>query len=139
MASAIVLKICGVTRARTLEHTLEIGEIVARGAYGGSLSSIREQGERHPLYQQIAVHPDLPFTAKRLWICVKVYELLFIHPKFRESTLGIAHLRAVLNLTSEIQERFLTSAVEMRWTCEQLEKQASAFRRQGKCAVPRRT
>lgn len=130
LADAIVAKICRVTRDRTLQHALEIGEIVAQGAYEGSLKAVAAQGQGHPVYSRIATHPALPFTPKHLWICVKIHELLQLHPRFRSSHhLGVAHLRAVLNLPAPVQERLLVSADGEAWTSEELEHAASNFRR----------
>ena len=130
LADAIVARIRHITRLRALEHAVEIGEIVTQGVYDGNLALLRDRGDEHPLYRQVAHHRELPFSPKTLWTYLKVYDLVKTFPKLRESKhLGLAHLRAVINLPEGIQERLLRRAEIDRWTSERTEEEAQSHRR----------
>jgi hypothetical protein len=130
LADAIVARIRHITRLRALEHAVEIGEIVTQGVYDGDIALLRDRGEEHPLYRQVAHHRELPFSPKTLWTYLKVYELVKTFPKLRESKhLGLAHLRAVINLPEGIQERLLRRAEVDRWTSARTEEEAQSHRR----------
>lgn len=130
LADAIVERLRSVTRARTLEHALEVGEIIAQGVYEGDSGEIAAHGEAHPLYRRVANHDALPFGRRRLWTCLKIYELVLRFPGLRTTShLGVAHLRAVLNLPPSVQERLLGAAERDRLTSDRLEELASNHRR----------
>jgi hypothetical protein len=130
LADAIVARIRHISRLRALEHAVEIGEIVTQGVYDGNISLLQQGGEEHPLYRQVAHHRELPFSPKTLWTYLKVYELVKVFPKLRESKhLGLAHVRAVINLPQGIQEKLLRRAEVDRWTSERTEEEAQSHRR----------
>jgi hypothetical protein len=129
LADAIVARIRHITRTKTLEHAVDVAEVVAQGVYDGNLSLLRDRGEEYPLYRQVAYHRELPFSPKTLWTYLKVYELIRTFPKLRESPhLGFSHLRAVVNLPEGVQARLLQRAETDAWTSDRLEEEAQAHR-----------
>jgi hypothetical protein len=136
----LVQELSQLTRAKTLEVTLKIGELVTHRIFHGDLSALRARGRRDHSIRKLAAHPKLPFSPSALWRAIGIYELLHRFPQFRSSAhLGVTHYRAVLGLPVAVQSELLAAAHEQRWTGEHLQSLATCkrqpFRTSGRRAI----
>jgi hypothetical protein len=130
------------SRLATLDMTIQVGKLVFERVFGASLALVRQQGRKSESFRRLARHPHLPFSATALWRSVATYELLQRLPGLSQAAhLGTAHLRVVLGLPQDEQEKLLRSAVTLRWTVQELELNARPRRqlrapRRGRRALP---
>jgi hypothetical protein len=124
-----VEKLRQLARTANLKMTLEVGSIVVDGVYGGDLAAVRRGEATDVPFRKLAAHPNVPFGAVTLWRAVGIYELSTRFPGIAKAKhLGVSHLRAILGLPHDAQERLLRAGEQERWTTDQLEQQASILR-----------
>lgn len=138
----LVAKLHHVARTAALNGALEIGALVTHAIFAGDAAALRSQGRKNASLRKLARHPNLPFSAVTLWRSVWIYELSARFPALAKSKhLGIAHLRTLLGLPQEVQERLYRLAETERWTVEHLERvvagrRAKSGRRRGRKPLP---
>jgi hypothetical protein len=118
----VVAQIRRITRCANLEFALRVGAIIIHHFYDGDTSRWRSRGAKVSSFRRLAQHPELPFSAGALYRCVALFELCerFKAPS-RWEHLGASHLRIVLGLPPDVQERILVVANENRWTVKTLQ------------------
>jgi hypothetical protein len=135
LVAHVVDELKTIARSATLAFTLKVGEIVFLRIYRGDKGLLRRQRGKYASFRRLAAHPGLPFSAATLWRAVAIYELVQRLPERTATThLGVAHLRSVLGLAPDVQERLLREAEQGRWTKEEIEERAAEWR----AAAPRR-
>jgi hypothetical protein len=126
----IVRQLNAVCKSATFEFALSIGKVVIDNVYAGNLLAWRDRGPKNASFRKLAKHPELPMSPSALYRCVAIYELsdrLAIDPRGRLSS---SHLRLVLPLSQEVQERLLRRADAEAWSVARLgEETPHAHRR----------
>jgi hypothetical protein len=125
----VINRLCEISRGATMDLTLEVGEIVYREIYGGSLEALRARGPKDQSLRRLAAHPRLPFSASTLWRAVSVFEVVQRIPAVAASKhVGVTHLRAILGLPHAVQENLLSAAEQGRWTAGEVADRAALHR-----------
>lgn len=137
----VVQGLCQISRAATMEFALKVGELVFQKIYGGDIEALRRRGPKDQSFRRLASHPSLPFSAATLWRSVAIFDLVQRFPGVVQMRhLGVAHVRAILGLPGDVQERILREAESERWTKERIEERAALHRqrsaRRGRPPVP---
>lgn len=120
----------GLARGASLSFALAVGRIVIDTLYDGDLSAWRSRERKDYALRALAARSDLPVSASALYRALAVYELSRRAGEHTMSSahLGLSHLRAVLGLPPELQQRLLKLAEEERWTVARLEREILGLR-----------
>jgi len=128
-----VERLGAVRRGASLGFALDVGRIVIDTLYGGDLSAWRRRERKDTALRALSRQRDLPLSTSALYRALALYEL----SRRGEGTgvgferLHVSHLRAVLGLSPEVQDRLLTAADREKWTVARLEREALALRSRG--------
>jgi hypothetical protein len=117
-------------RGASLSFALAVGRIVVESLYDGDLTAWRRRERKEHALRTLAAQSDLPISASALYRALAVYELCQ-RPGARAMQwqhLGLSHVRAVLGLPVEVQNRLLKLAEEERWTVARLERETLGIR-----------
>ncbi len=123
----LVVELNRIGRAATFDFTIAIGKLVIDRLYRGDLVAWRHRGLKATSFRRLAKHPDLPMSPGALYRCVAIYELcerLGIRSWKHVST---SHLRLVLPLSPNDQERLLSTAETSHWSVRQLEHEIAGI------------
>lgn len=125
-----VQELQGLARGASLSFALGVGRVVIETLYDGDLSAWRGRGRKDHALRVLAARRDLPVSASALYRALAVYELsrCLGDRATSSSHLGLSHLRAVLGLSPDTQQRLLKLADDERWTVARLEREASCVR-----------
>jgi hypothetical protein len=127
----VVSQLNRVCRASSLEFALRVGAIIIYHFYKGDTDAWRTRGPKLNSFRRLAEHPELPMSAAALYRCVAVFELCDrLNAPSRWRRLGASHLRVVLGVPHERQEKLLSAANEERWSVQALEHRARQFKQQ---------
>jgi hypothetical protein len=117
----IVAQLGRLARTASLEFALRVGAVIVHHFYGGDTDAWRLRGPKTASFRRLAEHPGLPMSPGALYRCVAIFELCDrLGAPSRWRNLGASHLRAVLGLDAEVQERVLAIANAERWTVRTL-------------------
>jgi hypothetical protein len=117
------------TRGATLEFALRVGKIVVDTLYDGDLTAWRSRAKKDFALRALASSPELPMSASALYRALAIYELScrqMLAAGWKH--LGVSHLRTVLGLPSETQNRLLARAEAEQWTVTKLEREVLGLR-----------
>lgn len=134
-----VHQLCILTRVATLEFALGVGKVVVETLYEGDLSAWRSRARKDHALRALAASPELPLSASALYRALAIYELSRRNVQgtgWRH--LGVSHLRTVLGLSSEAQNRLLATAESERWTVARMEREALLLRARSRCSGGRK-
>jgi hypothetical protein len=138
---AVVTKLNEMARASGVELAREMGEIIIDNFFGGELERYRERGERDASLRALAKHPALLMSPASVYRAVGIYDLT---ERFGTDWkhLSASHLRAVLGLGENDQQKLLTQAEDKEWTADKVEAEAIKLRKKvadgrGRPALPR--
>lgn len=132
----VVAQIKRITRSANLEFALRVGGVIIHHFYEGDTSAWRARGAKSLSFRRLSRHPELPFSAGTLYRCVALFELCErLNAASRWEHLGASHLRVVLGLPPDAQERVLAAANKNRWTVKMLH---SSVAREKASSTPRR-
>lgn len=108
---------------------IAVGEAIVRHCYGGDIEAWRNRGPSVQL-RHLESHPRLPFARKTVYLGLHFYDLSLrlTHQPFLND-LGVGHVRAVLGLKPDDQERLLSAAHTDHWTIAQLAERVAETRR----------
>jgi hypothetical protein len=117
-----VAQIKRIARCANLEFALRVGAVIIHHVYDGDTSAWRSKGPKTSSFRRLAQHSELPLSAGSLYRCVALFELCErLNAPSRWQHLGASHLRMVLGLPRDAQERVLVTANENRWTVKALQ------------------
>jgi hypothetical protein len=126
----VVAQIKRLTRTAGLEFALRVGAVIVHHFYDGDAAAWRARGPRATSFRRLAQRPDLPLSSAALCRCVAMFELCNrLNAPSRWDHLGASHLRLVLGLPPDEQEKILSIANAQRWTVKVLEQHV--LRRKG--------
>lgn len=129
-----------VCRNTSLEFALHVGSVIIHYFYGGNTETWRARGPKATSFRRLAEHPELPMSPGALYRCVALFELCDrLDAPSRWRNLGASHLRTVLGLPSELQEKILTRANNDRWTVEALDSEVRKHKEVRKSRGGRKT
>ncbi|MEZ4370777.1 MAG: hypothetical protein R3B07_08125 [Polyangiaceae bacterium] len=112
----------------TLEGCLELGEVVLKKFYGGSLATFRKLGTRHVSFRKLSEDPEVPVNGLALYRAISIYNVYHQHKAWRYKHNGMSHFRAVLSLPVKDQARLLDQSEKQGWTVNRLAHEASVLR-----------
>jgi hypothetical protein len=124
----LVLRLNAVCKATTFDFAMAVGKLVVDSCYGGDPKIWRDRGRKDTSFRKLARHPDLAMSASALYNSVAIYELsqrLGISSWKRMST---SHLRLVLPLSPNDQERLLRLAENQSWPVTRLNEEVRRLR-----------
>jgi CheY-like chemotaxis protein len=127
VVSRVVRELNTICKTTTFDFAQSIGKVVIDNFYGGDLGGWRDRGPKDASFRTLAKHPDLPLSPSALYRSVAIYEVctrLAIGPRGRLSS---SHVREVLALSSEHQERLLRRAEGERWSVAKLREEAAGI------------
>jgi hypothetical protein len=120
----VVMQIKRLARNASLEFALRVGAVIIHHFYAGDTEAWRSKGPKTASFRALARHPELPLSAGSLCRCVALFELCErLNAPARWEHLGASHLRLVLGLPPNIQERILAVANAKRWTVRTLQQE----------------
>lgn len=112
-------------RSSSLEFAHRVGSVVLEKLYGGDFELLRDRGPKDASLRKLAGHPDLPLSASGLYQAIAVFEILErLGGVYACKHLCRSHVRAVLALPEEAQERLLERAEAQQWTVDRLKTEA---------------
>jgi hypothetical protein len=104
-----------------LRLTVGIGRVVFEKVYGGEVELWRSRGKKHPSLRELARHPRQPFSRARLARAVGIYVLSLRRPDLLGlNGLKSCHLREILGLDDNAQDRLLGESVAQGWSVRRL-------------------
>jgi hypothetical protein len=124
----VVTRINSISRAATFDFAMAVGSLIIESFYGGDLAAWRDRGPKDASFRKLAKHPALPMSPGALYRSVAMYELCRRLGISAWKHVSTSHLRLVLPLHSEEQERLLTSAEENRWPVRRMEEEIAVVR-----------
>jgi hypothetical protein len=120
----VVAQIKRLARTANLEFSLRVGAVIIHHFYGGDTDSWRSRGPKISSFRRLSQHPDLPLSAGALYRCVALFELCDrLNAPTRWEHLGASHLRLVLGLPADTQEKLLALANANRWTVKTFQRE----------------
>lgn len=126
----IVSELNGICRTSSLEFALRVGAVVIHHFYEGDTKAWRDRGPKLHSFRRLAEHPKLLIGPGALYRCVAVFELCDrLRAPSRWRRLGASHLRAVVGVPEDKQERLLTLANDQHWSVQQLEAKAQELKK----------
>lgn len=125
----VVAHIKRLTRTASLEFALRVGAVIIHHFYGGDADAWRSRGPKTASFRRLARHPDLPLSPGALYRCVALFELCQrLNAPSRWEHLGASHLRLVLGLPVDIQEKLLATANARRWPVKTLQQEVAVVK-----------
>lgn len=121
----VVTHIRQICTESSLDFALRVGGVVIHHFYGGDVTAWRSRGHKANSFRRLAEHPKLPMSPAALYRCVAVFELCDrLNAPSRWRRLSASHLRTVIGLESENQERLLSLANREQWSVKMLQDAA---------------
>ena len=121
----VVAQIRQICRDPSLEFALRVGGVVIHHFYDGDVAAWRSRGPKLHSFRRLAEHPELPMSPAGLYRCVAVFEVCErLKAPSRWRRLGASHLRSVIGLDSDTQQRLLSQANSEQWTVKVLRQEA---------------
>jgi hypothetical protein len=125
----VVRELKGICRNSNLEFALHVGRLIIHRFHDGNMNDWRSRGAKTTSFRQLSAHPELPMSAVVLYRCVALFELCDrLDAPSRWRHLGVSHLRAVIGLPTEEQERILSAGNASRWSVQEMDAEARKFR-----------
>ncbi|MGD0679019.1 MAG: hypothetical protein ABSC94_26745 [Polyangiaceae bacterium] len=123
-----VRELNAICRTATLEFALAVGEFVITRFYGNDLAQWRSRDPaKHASLRKLSRHPDLAMSPGALYRSVAMYELSDRICVRQCRFLSTSHLRVVLPLLPEQQERLLRESESFGWSVRRLEEEVEAL------------
>jgi hypothetical protein len=134
----VVRKLNVICKAATLEFALAVGKLIVDGFFGGDISRCRSRDPRKDVsLRKLARHPDLPLSRSALYRSIAIYELCERLSIRRWRHVSTSHIRLVLPLPTDAQERLLRLAEVNGWTVRQLDEEIGGTARDAPSGVQR--
>jgi hypothetical protein len=128
MVVAMIQQMC---RDSSLEFALRVGGVIVHHFYDGDTSAWRARGPKTNSFRRLASHPGLPMSPGTLYRCVAIFELCDrLDAVSRWRNLSATHLRVVLRLPPDSQEKVLQDANKNRWSVHELEDEVRKYKPQ---------
>jgi hypothetical protein len=119
--SQVVWRLNTLCKTATLSFALGVGELVVTRVYSGDISRFRSREPKGELALRfIANHPDLAMSRVTLYRSIAIYELCERLGMRSWLHVSSSHMRLVLPLCTEDQERLLCEAEANAWSVSQL-------------------
>lgn len=119
----VVAQLKRMARTASLEFALQVGALIIHHFYAGDTTAWRARGPKNSSFRRLSQHPELPLSAGSLYRCVALFELCErLDAPSRWQHLGVSHLRLVIGLPPQTQERLLVVANDQRWTVQALQQ-----------------
>jgi hypothetical protein len=131
--ASTISKLGTIERGASVSFALQVGATIVEQMFHGNSAQLRRRGPKDLSLRRLARHPDLPMTARSLYLAVGIYELcgrLGQDPSLLR--LDISHFEAVLPAPRAQQTALLLQAAADRWTVRRLREKVAAM------ALPRR-
>jgi hypothetical protein len=130
VVEALVRELNDLHRSATLEFALKVGRLIVQRFYGGDLTAWRSHAAKEASFRKLAARADrdLHISVSSLYRAVALFELCARIDISARKHLGVAHLRAVLGLPAEQQQRLLRDAHDGAWTVRQVVAEAGKLR-----------
>jgi hypothetical protein len=127
--SQIVWRLNALCKTATLSFALGVGELVVAHVYSGDISRFRSREPKGELaLRYIAKHPDLAMSPVTLYRSIALYELCQRLGMRSWAHVSSSHMRLVLPLRAEDQERLLCEAEANAWSVSQLNQKVGQLR-----------
>jgi hypothetical protein len=121
----VVAQIRQICRDSSLEFALRVGGVVIHHFYGGDVDAWRSRGPKLHSFRRLAEHSELPMSPAVLYRCVALFEMCErLKAPSRWRRLGASHLRTVIGLDPDTQQRLLSRANSEQWTVKSLQQEA---------------
>jgi hypothetical protein len=113
-----------------LRLSIGIGELILGRIYGSNVQAWQSRGRKDGSFRALAKHPQLPFSAATLCRSVGIYLVSRRRPDLIAlGNLGPSHVRELLGLQSEVQDRLLDRANDQRWSVQKVRDEVSRVQR----------
>jgi hypothetical protein len=123
----VVAQLNAICKTATLKFALDVGALVVRHFYAGNVAIWRNRDRtKDTSLRKLARHPHLPMSPSALYRCVAIYELCERLQLTTWKHISSGHMRLVLPLAPDQQERLLSTAEAERWSVRQLDARVEA-------------
>jgi hypothetical protein len=119
----VVFRLNGIAKAATFDFAIAVGALIINNLYGGDLDGWRHRGPKCSSFRRLAKHPELSMSAGALYRSVAIYELCERFGVKKCRHVSTSHLRLMLPLGRQDQERLLNDAETGRWSVRRLQKE----------------
>ena len=124
----VVRQLNAICKAATLDFALAVGKVVVEQFYSGDLELWRSRSpKKHVSLRKLSRHPLLPMSAGALYRSVSMYELCKRLNITSWKSISTSHMRLVLPLAADEQERLLREAEDNAWSVRRLDKEVAAI------------
>src|SRR5262245_57387900 len=119
-----------IKRTASVTFGLQVGATIVEQMFHGNSIELRRRGPKDLSLRRLARHPELPMTARTLYLAVGIYELCTRLGQDPASLrLDVSHFEAVLPAPRAHQTALLLQAAANRWTVRRLREKVAAIAR----------
>jgi hypothetical protein len=122
-----VAQLNAICKQATFDFAMAVGRLVIDTFHSGDLQAWRTRGAKDVSFRMLAKHPNLPMSPAALYRSVAIYELAQRVDVTRLRRISTSHMRLVLPLPREDQERILLLADAQAWSVGRLDKEVAAI------------
>jgi hypothetical protein len=123
-----VLQLNALSRNTTLAFTLAVGDLVVKELYAGDVCRLRSRERKnHVALRKVASDPDLAMSPSALYRSIAIYEICQRVGGQPWRHVSTTHVRLVLSVAPEEQERLLRDAEANRWGVRELERRVAGL------------
>jgi hypothetical protein len=123
----VVHRLNAICRDTALGFSLCVGKLIIDSFYGGDVGRWRARGPKTCSFRKLARHPALLLSPGALYRSVAIYELCERLGVNSWKRVSATHLRAVLSLPPEHQQRLLLEAEAQGWPVRRLEQEVASL------------
>jgi hypothetical protein len=117
---------------------INVGRLVLERVYGGDTNRWHSRGRKRASFRKLATHPRLPFSRANLCRAVGIYVLCLRRPEVLElQGVGPCHLREIIGLDADVQDRLLAQTAKLGWSVRRLHDEVCKLKRAAAPPNPR--
>jgi hypothetical protein len=130
LVDRVVGQLNEICKVATLEFSISVGRLIIDSFYRGDCERWRKRGTKQASFRKLSRHPELPMSAVALYRSVAIYELSQRLGMSDWKHVCATHLRLVLPLPEEEQEKLLKLAETNTWSIRRLDEEVSLVRKE---------
>jgi hypothetical protein len=115
-------------RGSGLTLAVSIGKVVLERIYRGDVGRWRSRGRKDTSFRKLARHAAVPFSAPTLSRSVGIYVVSLRRRDLLEIPhVGPSHVRELLGLSSDMQDRLIDKAADQKWSVRRLRQEVGCL------------
>jgi hypothetical protein len=130
LVEGTVAALNAICKAATLDFAVSVGDCVIRRVYAGDMTRWRERDpSKEVSLRKLVRHPHMPMSAASLYRCIAIYEICSRMGVHTWAHVSSSHIRLVLPLAPDDQNRLLLLTESERWSVRRLDAEIAHLRR----------